>query len=331
MNPIRLPDSDADARSVASRVRRGETPERARAVVAARPPRGPVDVGATMAKKGEELRRQFAIAEAELRENGVFERTQAEEDAHRDREEREARAKLVKNLTRRGIARKHARVLAGEVPFDEPSVVELPDGKSYTSHFALRATRRWRKSYLSLLVLCGIKGCGKSLAAGEAAHAAGGRVVPASLLYRHAWIWNKVDKNGQPIRSPVLNLCTADLFTTPLLVIDDIGLEDERDRRSTIEAVETITRLRCDAGKDTMLPNNFKAATPEHFEAHRLALAAGKPAKAREALHGTIYGYFDEIGRVETFATRVGEYGKVLQCPAEDLRAQEAAERRAKR
>lgn len=311
MSAVRLHDQDAEARSVAALTRRGATPARAREVVASRPARGLVDVGAS-AKK---LREQFALAEESLREAGVFERTEAEEEAQRLAEAEAGRAELIENLARRGIALKHGRVLAGVLPLHET--------------YALDLARRWGRSDRTLLVLCGPKGCGKSLAASEQAHLAGGRSVPARVLLRHAWYQNRTDKDGRPLRSPVTHTHQAELLSTPLLVIDDAGQEADDDRAKTVEVIDTLICLRCDAGLPTVITTNFRKATAEDYGKRREAFAKGDLRAATEALAGTWDGYLG--GRAETTGARVVEYGAVIQCPDQDIRAQEAAERRAQR
>lgn len=314
---VRLADPDAAARTAAAMIRRGADPDQARTVAAARARRtGPVAVGATMQR--EKARFEAALREAEeaLKASGVFERN---EQLARDAEfaaAAAARRRTLANLRIRGVALKHARVLAGVLPLEEPGVGE--DGRPL-DHVALHYARRWGRSTTALLlVLSGPKGCGKSLAAAEQVLKHSGRSIPSRLLLRHGWWYSRATKDGSPIRSPVTRMSQADLLSVPLLVIDDVGQEAAEDKAQTVEVLDHLICCRCDAGLRTVVTTNFAKATREQLK--------GKADGKRDALAGTWEGFLGD--RRETIAERVLEYGAVIPCPDEGLRHAEAEARR---
>lgn len=238
-----------------------------------------------------ERERQALLDEAHrtcdfLREAGVFAKAEAAERADADRRaaaELDARVRLI---AAQGIALKHARVLAGAAAPREP----VP--------FPTRIARRFGRSAELLLVLCGPKGCGKSFGAAEQVHLAGGRMIAARILLRHGW-WR--DAKAGP--SPVTGLTHEEMLTTPILGIDDLGQEADKDHTAVVEAVDALVCLRCDAGLRSVITTNF--------------LRAADPAN----LAGTLEGYLGT--RRETILARVVEYGAIVHCPDEDLRAEE--------
>lgn len=246
-----------------------------------------------------ERERQALLDEAHracdtLRDAGVFARTEAAERAEADRRAAEALDAKVRLIAAQGIALKHARVLAGAAPERTP----VP--------FPTRVARRWGRSAELLLVLAGPKGCGKSFGAAEQVHLRGGRMIAARILLRHGW-WCSSSSKGRDRdgdgRSAVTRLTHEEMLTTPILGIDDLGQEADKDHALVVEAVDTLVCLRCDAGLRTLITTNFLRAT----DTDRLA--------------GTLEGYLGT--RRETLLARVVEYGAIVECPAQDLRAEE--------
>lgn len=256
----------------------------------------------------EEFTAATKAALKELQECGAFERNEAAARAAQERADAQARAEAIAGLRARGVALKHARVLVGELPLRDPEVVD-----GLHRFFALDMARRWGASDSLLLVLCGPKGCGKSLAGAEQVMLHGGVSVPARILLRHAWWANKTRKDGSPIPSNVTGLHQADLLRCSTLMIDDVGQEDAVDYEGTRDVVDHLVCLRCDAGLRTIITTNHRKARAEEY--------------SKENLAGTWEGYLGP--RLQTFAGRVCEYGAVLQCPAHDVRAEDRAERAA--
>lgn len=271
-----------------------------------------VDVGALVADPA--LLSAMAEADEAMRSSGAYERAaeqRAREEAQRIADER---ASAIRQLRAQGIALKHARILAGELPAIDP-----PPAPSVHAN-------AWAASPWLLLWLSGPKGCGKSFAAATLVRRFGGRMIPAALLVRHGW-WAKLPAKAT-------GLCQDDLLTTPLLAIDDLAQEAEGDRAATIEATEQLICQRCDAGLRTVITTNLRAPTREDLAEHArlMAIAADESAapaeraKAQAAaartLESTHVEYFGR--RYERVVARFTEYGVLKRYEdAPELRADE--------
>ena len=272
-----------------------------------------INANPSAAKRVAELadfRRFTRDAMRALAECGAFERNEAAAREAEARAEAEARRREIEALRGRGIALKHARVLVGELPLRAP---EVDDEGAIVRYFPLAVARRWAASESTLLILCGPKGCGKSFAGAEQVRRFGGISVPARLLLRHAWWANKVGRQGERLKSPITGLHQYDLLHAPIVMIDDVGQEDDEDRIGTRDVVDHLICLRCDAGLRTIVTTNARKASPDE-------LRATGDARSK-AMEGTWEAYLGV--RLQTVAGRVCEYGAVIQCPPMDLRAEE--------
>lgn len=242
---------------------------------------------------------------SELRKSGVFAREEARRREQAERERVERVANRVRTLARAGIALKHARVIAGELPYREPTP------------FATGIARRFGESGELLLCLLGSKGVGKTFGAAELVQQHGGHMVPSRLLRKHAWWCTKGPDQ-------ITGLTRQTLLTTTLLALDDLGQESEDDAAETVEIVDHLIELRTRAGLKFVITGNMRRASLQEVEAAARAKSAQERATV---LAGTFEGYFGR--RAETVLTRFAEYGAVVPCDGEDLRAEERAAKKA--
>lgn len=209
------------------------------------------------------------------------------------RDDLAAKAARFELLLDIGIPEEHARTIA-------PGVYE----KTLASQYAAR----WLAGSKLVLLLTGPHDAGKTFAAGLALTVAADRWVssihrtPAPVMVAAEHLhkaWMHRDPNT---REKTTRANPDTLLHCPLLVIDDVGQEPAALAHITMEALDTILRTRCDAGRRTMLTSNL--ADADAFLAH---------VQARG-------------GRGQRVGERLTEYGISRACPVEGFRRRSRGE-----
>ena len=222
----------------------------------------------------------LAAGADELRASGFFDdaaRRLAEAEAIDKARSAQADAAMLIGC---GVPAKHARHLT--------RVTAPALGARSTD--ALRSVKAWLGGDDLLLLLLGPHGVGKTFAASLAVYRRRGIMVPARRLVRdHLWCPDR----------------RATISRAGLLVIDDVGREATTDAERTVEAIDELVNLRCDAGLRTIITGNMSLS--------------------RGVDHG-LGTWQDYVrGRGPTISTRLLEYGVTAEVGGEDLRAEEAA------
>lgn len=217
-------------------------------------------------------------------------------DGARHRDDLAAKAARLELLLDIGIPEKHARIIATG---------------AYEKTLASQYAARWLAGNKLVLLLTGPHDAGKTFAAGLALSVAADRwvssihrspapcMVAAEHLHR-AWLHKDPDTRERTTRA---NPDT--LLHCPLLVIDDVGKEPAGVAHITMEALDTLIRSRCDAGRRTMLTSNLGTG-----ESHDIDAAA-------------FLAHVEARGRDQRVGERLTEYGVARTCPYEGLRREE--------
>ena len=242
------------------------------------------------------------LSEAGVAADNLAPLTSAEEEALRAREREEVAAVLRRgaaaDLRVRGVDERHAELLVSGVGLD-------------LSTRPMRAAARFLEvDWMRLLFLLGPKGRGKSLASAWLAWRRGGLVVHAEHLVPVVFA-------SQDEATP-RGLREADLLRTPLLAIDDLGLEGEGRRAHTAAIVARLVRARCGAGTRTVITTNM-------IDDPARAKAEGFDPDAPGATWMRLWDYFGD--HAEHVAERLTEYGVAPFCGGPNLRARARAER----
>lgn len=227
----------------------------------------------------------LAVQAEELRASGFFDdaaRRLADAEATDKTRSAQADAAMLISC---GVPAKHARHLT--------KVLTPALGARSTE--AIRAVKSWLDGDDLMLLLLGPHGVGKTFAASLAVYRRRGIMVPARRLLRdHMWCAER----------------RTTISRVGLLAIDDVGREATADAERTVEAIDEIVNVRCDAGLRTIVTGNLSLT--------------------RDVDHG-IGTWADYIrGRGPTIATRLLEYGVTAEVAGGDLRAEEAAQRSAR-
>lgn len=148
-------------------------------------------------------------------------------------------------------------------------------------------------------------------------------------------VWYHKPTEANP-RDPITNLPIRDLFTTALLVLDDVGQESATTAEQHHgEVLDILLKTRCDAGKHTALTTNYESphdTCPACKRLTHVCDADGRCPSARgrklptpedRAKHVTLGLLSRYPARGARIGERLTEFGEWVHCPAEGLRSRE--------